>query len=161
MAETPIFLSTSQMTALFHITRQGLSRWVERGMPKASRNRYPLFKCLDWVKVNVWFVGVGTQNLAEEKLKYQRARTRREELRVAQEEGLLVPCEASIHWVSQLCVEAKALLIHWPYRLSGTLAAETDAKVIQQMLRKEVYDFLNIMYRGKEAHEKKPAKGSK
>ncbi len=136
------FLTTSGMTIIFHITRQGLSRWVDRGMPKRDRNQFSLSECLEWVKREVWFVGVGKEDLAQEKLKYQKARTRREELRVQEEEKSLIPRDRAIKWVSLLVAEAKAAFMNFPRRMGASLALISDEKEIEGTLRKEIYSIL-------------------
>jgi len=137
-----IFLSTQQMTSLFKITRQGLSRWVERGMPKKNRNQFPLSECLHWVKREVWFIGVGKEDLAQQKLKFAVARARREELTVLEREGSLIPREASIQWLGSLVTEAKMGFMGLPRRLCEILAAESDAKLIEQNLHQEIWSIL-------------------
>jgi hypothetical protein len=136
------FLTTKGMTIVFPITRQGLSRWVDRGMPKKARNQYPLKECLDWIKTNVWGVGIGKEDFAQEKLKYQKARTRREELRVQQEEKSVIPRDQAIKWVSLLVAEAKAAFMNFPRRMGASLALISDEKEIEGTLRKEIYSIL-------------------
>jgi hypothetical protein len=136
-----ILLTTSQMIALFKITRQGLSRWVERGMPKRARNEYSQTECLEWIKTNIWFVGVGKGDLAEEKLKFQRARTRREELRAAQEEGNSIPREEILQlFLDRISVVKSGLLqLHRTlvYRLT-----DQPPHAWSSIIKGEVYAFL-------------------
>lgn len=137
-----ILLTTNQMTSLFQITRQGFSRWVERGMPKKGRNQFSLKDCLEWVKRNVWFVGVGKQDMAEEKLKFQRARSEREVLRAEKEKGLLIERGTAdqIYW--GLLSEVRLGMCGLPRRLAEILAAEGDAKIVEELLRNSIYEVL-------------------
>jgi len=140
MVENEVFLTKKQMMQSFTISGSGLYRWVQRGLPKDGR-RFPLGPCLDWIKRNVWCVGIGKEGLAEEKLKYQRARTKREELRVQQEEGSLIPRKESISWLSQIVSEAKQGFLNLPRRIAETLMGR-DAKEVEAILRFEIHDIL-------------------
>ena len=111
-------------------------------MPKKGRNEYSLKDCLAWIKTNVWYVGLGKEDIASEKLKYQKARTRREELRVLQEEKTLVPRDEAIKWVSLLVSESKSAFMNFPRRMGPLLAPVFDEKECEQMLRTEIWAIL-------------------
>ena len=157
MAENEIFLTKKQMRKVFTISGSGLYRWVQRGLPKDGR-RFPLGPCLDWVKRNIWYTDSGKSEMAEEKLAFQRARTRREELRVQQEEKSLIPRNEAIHWLSTLVSEAKAGFMNLPRRFGPVLAVVNDEKEVEELLRKEIWAILRQLAAGGKRGSPRPLK---
>jgi len=157
MAENEIFLTKKQMMKVFTISGSGLYRWVQRGLPKDGR-RFPLGPCLDWVKRNIWHTDSGEGDMAEQKLAFQRARTRREELRVLQEEGSLIPKNEAVKWVSLLVAEAKQGFMNLPRRFGPVLAVVNDEKEIEELLRKEIWAILRQLAAGGGKRSPRPLK---
>ena len=140
-----IYLTTQQICHLFSITKQGLSKWVEKGFPKADRNKYLLQLCFEWWK-NYYVGDINADTtIAREQLRYQKARAEREELTVKKLKEELVPKDSSLQWLLIMATEAKTALRGLPRRMSRSLAAINDPKQIEVDLTKEIRQILNSL----------------
>ena len=153
-----IILTSRETCSFYSITKTTLQNWVAKGFPRSKRNEYSLLAGFRWWRRNV--VGEESGDLQIEKLKYQKARTRREELRVQQEEGALLPREVSIRWLTRLLTEARMGFLNLPKRLCQELATLTDFREIEGILRKEIRQILTDLSEGGKAEVKK-MKGGK
>ena len=91
----------------------------------------------------------GQASLSEQKLRYAVARTRREELKVEEQEGRLIGKDIPLQWLQGHVTEAKAAFWDLPRRLSEELASITDQKEIEHLLRQEIRRILTDLANGK------------
>ena len=142
--------TAQQMTQFYEVSRKGLAAWVKRGLPKNGRGRYPAISCFRWWKKFVigQVDGQGT-DLATERLFRERAKRKLDELKAGKEEGRLIDRSLAISWISQMIVEAKSNFWSLPRRMCGQLAAITDEKEIESLLREEIRRILTNLSQGK------------
>jgi hypothetical protein len=122
-----------QTTWFYGITRQGLSKWVERGFPKSIRNQYPLKAGFDWWRNNI-IVENGDTSLAEEKLRYQRARSEREELAVLELRGDLIRVDKVQNDLSFVFNGLKQRILSWAKSLPGILANKDERECFKILI---------------------------
>lgn len=144
-----LLVSANDLGRLFEVTLRTIWKWHEAGMPKEGRGKFPLLKCFRWWRVNILGDLQGESNLAEQKLRFAVARARREELKVLEQEGKLIDKEIPLHWLRGHVGEAKEAFLGLPRRMAESLAVESDSKVIEAALQKEVWKILTNLADGK------------
>ena len=137
-----VYLTTRQVCHLFEITKQGLSKWIQKGCPKADRDKYSLKSIFNWWKDH--YIGdiAADTSIAQENLRYQRARAEREEITVLKLRESLIIKEQAMQTLAIIVAEARTAFLGLPRRLGDPLAAITDPKEIEYMLRGEITKIL-------------------
>lgn len=140
-------LGSKEVCGFYSVTAKTLSNWVAKGFPRNDKNRYPLKAGFDWWRKNVG--GERFDELHNQRLKYQIAKTRREELRAEQDEGVLIHRDQPIRWLSELVMAAKEGFVDLPKRMAEILAPELDPREVEDLLYKEIWEILDRLGKGK------------
>jgi len=136
MKISEIHITSNETCNFYSITKTTLGNWVAKGFPRTKRNQYPLKDGFDWWRKNV--IGEDAGDLQNEKLKFQRARTRLEELKAAEQEGRLIDRDTPLTWLIGLGTAAKIAFWSLPRRLSEILAPISDPKEVERIMRDEI-----------------------
>ncbi len=155
----PIILTTSTITELLNISRETLSNWSQYpSWPKDAKTaygKYDLKKVLDWRDLYIIGDPDTAKQMAQEKLKYQIARSERERLETAKLQGLLVEREKYNQRLVEVAVATKDSLLLWVKRLPPILELQPEEHKRDALtLKKEIYYILNTMAKGLDAVKK-------
>ena len=146
---------TSQVfSELLGVSRRTVESWKREGMPHSKKG-------IPFVEAFQWWRAERFKELDE----LRAARTRREvakahiaELDAKEREGSLVPRSRAVSWLCLAVSEAKQAFMNLPRRMGSVIAARTDDKEIELLLRQEIWAILRQLAkegeRGAKANEK-------
>lgn len=153
------------LSRLLSVSLTTIDNWVRNGCPYKKKGRAVLF---DLNAVKDWLShrkdGGVREDILIQKLKYQTARSRREELEVLELEGKLINLDKLGQDLSFIFVRLKTALLLWERRLPPLLEGK-NSKAMYRVIHKETYEILTTFSKGVKslvAYSKgKKAKGAK
>lgn len=138
---------------VFNLTPRRLQQLVKEGLPKATKNKYPLIACTKWyvrflqnaLEKKGAPMGDGSYTLfREEKGRTMRVTAELKELELAERRGLLVTVEDSKHAMEQIVHMLKARLRALPPRLAAELTGENSKIMIQSITATRIDEALAL-----------------
>jgi hypothetical protein len=149
MAQT----SAKVIANLFGITESWFMRLVKEGMPKESRGKYDLLKCVKWyvkylqtaLEKKAVPMGDGYVGEREERIRQIRADADLKELDLATRRRELVAVPDVERVLADLILTTKAQVMAIPPRLAPDLIGETSRVMIQAKLEKSCKEALGYL----------------
>lgn len=152
--ENPFILRTHQVCDFFNISQVAFLKWKKNTtFPKAaivSEGYIDLKLVYAWRETYFYGSHEAASSMANEKLNYQKARARREQLEVQELERQLVSIEKVTADLSFLANAIKNYLLSWSKTLPEELAHK-DERAIMSILNRETRDILTKLSQGMKA----------
>jgi terminase small subunit / prophage DNA-packing protein len=137
-----------ELSRMLGVSLTTLDNWVRNGCPHKKEGRAVLFNLSEVQEYLSHREDGGVrEDILVQKLKYQTARSRREELEVLQLEGKLVNLDKLGQDLSFIFVRLRSALLLWEKRLPGLLEGK-DQKSMYKVIHKETYDILTTFSKG-------------
>ncbi len=149
-------VNRSRLSRFLGVSLTTLDNWVRNGLPHVKAGRSLLFnisEVQEWLEKRKGSNGIQAQILAE-KLRFQKARCRREELQVSELEGKLISLDKLKTDLTSIFLAMKSALLLWEKRLPGLLEGK-DQKKMYLVIHKETRDILTDFSKGTKALCKK------
>nr|MBC8360929.1 hypothetical protein [Candidatus Desulfatibia profunda] len=129
---------------IFGVTRSRIRQYVKEGLPKSTRNSYPLALCVQWV-IEFWKKrAVVTDNAIKQHkkrlLKANADKVERENKTATKE---LIPAEQVKRDAERAARIVKEKVTSWPGRVAALVAVEPDPFKCDQILRQECNQLLD------------------
>ncbi len=111
--------TSSEMTYLFSVSRERLSVYCKKGMPKLSRGKYDVRACLRWWLDNI-YINKGDDRdvmIRDDKRRFSRFRADEQELKVAKIKEILVSRKSLDELLNKLFSDIRGTMLSWPNRV--------------------------------------------
>jgi len=142
-------VNRSKLAKVLGVSLTTLDNWVRNGCPHTKQGKSVLFNPDD---VQKWLSeqksGSVREDILIQKLKYQTARARREELEVLELEKKLIPLDKLHNDLTFIFLRIKIALLQWEKRLPPLLEGK-DRRSMLKIIHGETVDILNNFARGK------------
>lgn len=137
-----------ELSKVLSISLTTIDNWIRNGCPYRKEGRAVFF---DLNAVQDWLShrkdGGVREDILVQKLKYQTARSRREELEVLQLEGKLINLDKLGSDLSFIFVRLRSALLLWERRLPPLLEGK-DSKSMYRVIHQETYNILRTFSKG-------------
>lgn len=149
--ERRMLLRTEEVAGFFRVTRQAFEKWTKTHTfpkgAKAGRGLWDFKLVFRWWYDHYYLNAEAASTFATEKLRYQVARTRREELAVEELEGKMIRKEQVIEDVGFLLNNLKQRVLSWTKSLPA-LVAHKDERECAKVFQDETHSVLNDLSAG-------------
>lgn len=152
-------MRTQDIVGFFNISQPAFLNWREMPtFPKTAEIKhgyYDIKQIYDWYVIYFYGDADTAKQMAQEKLKYQMARSERERLEMEEIKGWLVRKEDFKRKLTEVIVIAKDSLLLWSKTLPPEFALKhEDQKRVMRIIDKETKRILTILAKGVEAVRK-------
>lgn len=141
-------ISRGNLSKVLSVSLTTIDNWIRNGCPYRKERQAVLFNLSavqDWLSHRK--DGGVREDILVQKLKYQTARSRREELEVLQLEQKLVNIDLLKQDLSFIFLRMRSALLLWERRLPPLLEGK-DSKSMYKVIHQETYDILKNFSRG-------------
>ena len=133
---------------VFGVTKARIHQFVKEGMPKRSRNSYPLALCVQWV-IEFWKqkVFATDDEIKRHKKRLLKGKADQIERVNKSARGELIPVEQVKRDAERAGRIVKEKVTSWPGRVAALVAVESDVFKADQILRQECNQLLDEISR--------------
>lgn len=142
-------VNATQLASIFDVSERRIQQLAKEGtIPKGERGKYPLLRCFR-AYLRYWRERSDTGgkiNTLDEKALLLQAQRKREEMKLAEEQGELIPAdEIETLWTGAVAA-AKSTLMGWSTKLPEQIAAlDGDQTAIAELIKNEIHAALNLL----------------